>query len=84
MTPLIILNTNLKFIAKALKNAALIEILKIKPISQDDLEIPRSGWKKPAMGATGNNTLPEVCSLFCTFKFIHQYFLGLGVIFSCI
>ena len=34
--------------------------------------------------ATGNNTLPEVRSLFCTVKFICQYFLGLGVIVSCI
>ena len=33
---------------------------------------------------TGNNTLPEVCSTFCTFKFIRLYVLGLGVIFSCI
>ena len=33
--------------------------------------------------ATGNNTLPEEHSLFCTFKVILQYFVGLGVIFNC-
>ena len=40
--------------------------------------------KLPTTQQTGNNKLPEVHSLFCRFKFIHHYFLGLGVIFSCI
>ena len=41
-------------------------------------------WVQTAKLAIGNNMLPEVRSLSCTFKFIRQYFVGLCLIFSCI
>ena len=42
-----------------------------------------SGVRQMDKLATGNNTLPEEHSVFCTFKVILQYFVGLGVIFNC-
>ena len=54
-------------------------------LTHGDDRLTVAKWQvQTAKLATGNNTLPEVRSLFCTFKFIRQYFLGLGVVFSCI
>ena len=44
-------------------------------LAHGDHRLTVAKWQvQTAKLATGNNMLPEVRSLFCTFKFIHQNF----------